>query len=90
MTVNTTRLSLSWTKNIQDDDKRKDFELVLRNSTMILGRLKAILQEELQALEQKEETYKDFDDSNWSHKQAFRNGDRHRINKTLNLLEFIP
>jgi hypothetical protein len=81
-------ISLTWVKNLPED-KAKDFEIVLRNSTMILGRLKAILQEELQNT-YNDETMKDFEDPNWSHKQAFRNGDRSRIRKTLNLLEFIP
>lgn len=81
-------LSIAWTKNLPDD-KKADFELVLRNSTLVLGRLKAILQDELRSTYDAE-TMKDFEDPNWSHKQAFRNGDRARLRKVLNLLEFLP
>lgn len=80
-------ISLTWVKNLPED-KKDDFELVLRNSTLILGRLRDILKEELQSTYEIE-TLKDFEDPNWSHKQAFRNGDRARIRKVLSLLEFL-
>lgn len=80
-------ISLTWVKNLPED-KKDDFELVLRNSTLILGRLRDILKEELQSTYETE-TLKDFEDPNWSHKQAFRNGDRARIRKVLSLLEFL-
>jgi len=84
------RLNLTWTKHLQNEDQKEQFELVLRNSTHVLGRLKAILKEELIALEGKETSIADFDSPSWAFKQAYLNGDRARLKKVLNLLEFIP
>lgn len=83
-------LSLNWSKHLHDEDKKKNFEDLVRNSTVVLGRLKALLEEDLRSLDTRDTTEKDFEDPNWSHKQAFRNGDRARLKKVINLLEFIP
>lgn len=50
-------------------------------------RLKEILEEEERQLEAGI-TLKDFEDSSWSHKQAFRLGEKARIKKLKDLLDF--
>lgn len=86
----TRALSLSWTKHLKDETQKQNFEDLVRNSTIVLGRLREVLLEQRDELSRKELTEKDFDVPNWSERQAFRNGDRARLEKVLNLLEFIP
>lgn len=70
-------------------EKQEDFKKLLTNSQTVLGRLLQIIEDDERGLERQETTIKDFDDTNWSHKQAFRNGDRSRIRKMKDLLSFV-
>jgi hypothetical protein len=81
-------LNLVWTKNLPST-KKKEFEATLRNSTFVLSRLRDILDEEMEVLDRQETTISDFDHPNWSHKQAYRNGERARIRKMRDLLSFF-
>lgn len=76
-----------WVSNLPKD-KQEDFKALLRNSTMIFRRLKEILDDEEDTLIRQESSINDFDDSNWYCKQAFRNGDRSRIRKLRDLINF--
>lgn len=78
--------SVVWTKHLRDDKERKDFITVLENSSLVLNRLKDILMEEIEVLDRQEGTIDDFKDPAWTHKQAFRNGDRARLRKLLDLI----
>jgi ABC-type microcin C transport system duplicated ATPase subunit YejF len=69
-----------------DQDTKKNFEAAVRNSTTALGRLKDILQEDLDSIDRAETAEKQFEDPNWSHKQAYWNGQR---SKVLNLLKLV-
>ena len=77
--------SIVWTKHLEGKDK-ENFLNILMNSTTVLNRLQTLLKEELDNLDNQECTVKDFEDPSWSHKQAFRNGERARIRKTLDLI----
>lgn len=72
----------------QDQDSKANFESAVRNSTTALYRLKDILLEDLDAIERVENSEKQFEDPNWSHKQAFWNGQRSRLHSILSLLNF--
>lgn len=78
--------SVQWTKHIKDEKDRKEFLQILANSTTVLNRLRNILIEEMSGIDNSEYSVDDFDSPSWSHKQAFRNGERARIKKLIDLL----
>lgn len=78
-----------WTAHIQDVEQRKEFEKLVRNSTTVLGRLYDILEQENAQLLKHEVSEKDFTDTNWPYKQAFRNGRRSEYTRLIDLLSFI-
>lgn len=80
-------LSTLWTQNLQGQDKQ-DFEMIVRNSTRLLTRLKEILELRERELSQTSLTIKDFEDPNWSHKQAYKNGSLAVYNELKNLIPF--
>lgn len=80
-------LSTAWTQHLSGKDK-EDFEVIVRNSTLLLTRLKEIIEESERALQSQSYSVKDFEDPNWSHKQAFRNGELARLSKLKALIPF--
>jgi hypothetical protein len=81
-------LSLEWFGSERDETRRKNFEGLVRNSSLVLGRLYEI------ATEWEEEIARstkldDFETPSWSHKQAFRNGELNRIRRLKALLSFL-
>jgi hypothetical protein len=82
-------LSLAWTKHLSNDKEKEDFGSLVRNSTQVLSRLKAILEEELESQLKQETTLSDFSDPNWPYKQAFRNGSKATLNKLKDLFNYL-
>lgn len=82
-------LATVWTKHLKDPQKKRDFEQAVRHSTLALGRFKQILQDELDSLENVSTSLDEFDSPSWAFKQAYRNGEKARIKKTLELLSFL-
>lgn len=74
-----------WTRHLSED-RKEDFEALVRNSTIVLGRMKRILLDQLDSTFVSEETESDFDTPSWSHKQAYRNGERAGLRRALRLL----
>jgi hypothetical protein len=70
-----------WTAEERDNHKRG-----LAND-VYLRQLREILEDELRELERKEIT-PDYTSPSWSHLQAHRNGDKYRLIKILDLLNF--
>jgi hypothetical protein len=66
----------AWTKHLEDPDKKEQFIKSLKNSKFVLDRLFALLTEQEQAIDRSELDIKIYDNPNWSHKQAFKNGQR--------------
>lgn len=81
-------LSSAWTQQIKDVEARKDFEVIVRNSTLLLTRLKEILEDRERQLTNSALTLEDFKDPNWSHRQAFRNGCLSELKKLKELIPF--
>lgn len=79
-----------WTKNIEKAEDKKKFEEALRNDTLILGRLREILQEKNKLAENQEISPKLFDDPNWAYKQAYINGYKQGMKQVDDLLKFLP
>lgn len=67
-------LSTAWTKHLPDPKAQENFEIVLRNNTQLFTRLEGILQERINELNKASFSESDFEDPNWSHKQAHRLG----------------
>lgn len=81
-------LSTEWFRGVSPE-KKADFETVIRNSTMALGRLYELLDEWEEEITRAETKISDFDTPNWGERQAYRNGDRSRIRKLRDLLSFL-
>lgn len=82
------KLSTAWTQHIQDPKDKADFEVIVRNSTRLLTRLKGIIDEQINQIHSQSNSVDDFRDPNWSHKQAYRNGELARLKKMKDLIPF--
>lgn len=82
------QLDSRWLKGIEPED-RATFEQALRTSTLVLGRLLAILEDEYANILRQEETESSLSNPNWSNQLAYRIGERARLNKTIALLKFL-
>jgi hypothetical protein len=76
-------LSSHWFKDCKTQKEKDDFKEYLRNSKGIIDKLLAILQAELDSLEQT--TLIDFDSPSWSHKQAYKEGEKKAFTFVKNL-----
>jgi hypothetical protein len=81
-------ISLEWFKNVPQD-KRKDYETIIRNSTIMARRLLELCDEWEEDLNRSESKITDYDSPSWGAKQAHRNGDRSRIRKLRELFSFL-
>lgn len=70
-------------------EKQEEFKKLLTNSQTVFTRLLEILEDEERSMLREETTLKDFDNPNWALKQAFRNGDRSRLRRLKDLLNFV-
>lgn len=80
------RVPAKWYRTT-DPVANKDFEKMLRNDGVVLGRLKEIIEEWL--LEGENITEADFDSPSWANKQAFRLGNKRGLNKVRDLILFL-
>jgi hypothetical protein len=85
-------LPTPWIRHLshQDKDTKTNFEAAIRNSTVALSRLRQIIQEDLDSLDRAETSENQFEDPNWSHKQAYWNGQRSKLLSYLSLLNIDP
>jgi hypothetical protein len=81
-------LDSRWTRTKRSPDEAKDFEVIVRNSTLLLTRLKEILEEHEREIGNSSLNIKDFEDPNWSHKQAFKNGELTVLKQLKDLIPF--
>lgn len=77
-----------WTRHLHAD-RKEEFEALVQNSTIVLGRMKTILHEQLESTLVSEETEGDFDTPAWAYRQAYRNGERAGLRRALRLLAHI-
>lgn len=82
-------ISTAWTKNLKTPQEVSEFESTLRRSIFILGRLKSLLKEWQEDLDRQEGRGDDYESPSWAFKQANRNGEKHQLRKTLDLLSFL-
>lgn len=84
-------LPVEWTKHIPRDEpeQKADFESVIRNSRVALGRIKELIDERLASLNAVEFSEKAFDNPNWASLQAYRNGRARELKSLQDLLSFL-
>lgn len=81
-------ISVQWAKHIKDEDQKKKFLQAVLASNLALSRLQEMVKERVQEINNSELKITDFEDSSWSHKQAFRNGQKAFAKELLDLLAF--
>lgn len=82
------RFNSKWTKNKRNEAERVQLEKTILASRTALDRLKEIIEEEVELLNNQEASLNDYTDAAWSHKQAHRNGQRAFAKSILDLLSF--
>lgn len=80
-------LDTRWINQIRDKEAKDNFEKLIRNSTLLLTRLKEIIEDRERELHAKAFSESDFDSNAWSHKQAARLG---RLAELKALKDLIP
>lgn len=79
-------LNLRWVKGVSKD-RVEGLEKIIRNSHIVLSRLKEIIEEDLKDLNKHTEA--DYESSSWAYKQAHENGKREYARQMLSLLNFL-
>jgi hypothetical protein len=81
-------LSVEWTKHLEAGAK-KQFEDLVRNTTTVLTRLRAIIEEKDAVLTKQETTLESYDTPSWAYKQAYLNGKRAAYREIRDLTNFL-
>lgn len=82
------RFNSKWTKHLPNEADREQLKKTILGSRTALDRLKQLLSEELDSLENQELSSTDYDSPSWAFKQAHRNGERTFAKKVFELLTF--
>lgn len=82
-------LNFRWLKHLSSKPDKVSFEQAVLADNLVLERLRDILKEMEQELDKGEYGYDQFKDPNWAYLQAFRNGDRHRLEQIKQLLSHL-
>lgn len=78
----------AWTKHLKTDEEKDRLKTHILGSKPVLNRLKELVSEELDGLDQRELNDKIYDLPNWDYRQAHGNGYRQAmkvINKIITL-----
>jgi hypothetical protein len=82
-------IATDWVKHLRTEAERKSFEEAVRHDTLVLGRLKAILEEKISNLDRMEGSLSEYENPSWAYKQAHMNGIRAGLTEAKNLLSFL-
>lgn len=82
------RLPVVWTSHLRSEEKRKEFENVVRNSTYVLSRLRNILEYRLEEINSVELADDFYEKPNIAERQIFLNARRRELSEILRLLDF--
>lgn len=80
-----TRVSKEWTKGLEEKDK-ENFLQALLHDTLVLGRLKTILNEYIEDLETRRNSHTSYENPNWAYIQADATGCIRTYKKIRDLL----
>lgn len=76
-----------WTQTIRDPADKDRFEKQIYSAKPVLNRLIDILREDERALNHSETDLKTFESPNWHYRQAFKNGQRNKLEDVLKLID---
>lgn len=79
---------LHWFKNLKEEEKEEFQKLLFLNKQIFIKYL-SIIEDMESEIEKTELTINDFENPSWSHKQAFRNGQRSQLKKFKEILNFV-
>lgn len=65
-----------WTSHLKTKEEKEAFEGSVTGAKQVLSRLSQILSQEEEEITRTELSTDAYDNPNWSHKQAFKNGQR--------------
>ena len=74
-----------WTNHLKTPELKESFANSVIGSKQVLDRLSQILRQEDEEITRTELSVSEYDNPNWSHKQAFKNGQR-SVYRKLQLL----
>lgn len=77
-----------WTQHLKTEEERKEFQKLLQNSTISLGRLYDIVYMLMTQVYEKEKREDAYQTPNWAYLQAHQNGRLQALGEILRLLEF--
>jgi len=67
---------IKWTSNLSTEAEINDFRNKVYGSKPVLDRIRQLLDEKEAAIDRSEIKLEEYENPNWSHKQAFKNGIR--------------
>lgn len=76
-----------WTQHLKDDEEKARFRNQVFSAKPVLERLYSILEEQEKSLDRNEIDPTSFSNPNWAYLQAFKNGDRFRLNYLKTLID---
>lgn len=80
------RLSTLWTKHITDEKERAQFRETVQHSTLVLGRLRKILEDKIEDAEAYRLSKDRYNLKAWSYHQADCNGVIRTLKEVVDLL----
>ncbi len=78
-------MMIQWTNHLKTQEEKDRFSDSVKGSRLVLERLSQILRQEEEGITRTELSVESYDNPNWSHKQAFRNGQRSVYRKLQSL-----
>lgn len=78
------RFHSKWFKICNDESEREELQELLSNNSVIVTKLKEIIESELSASQVSVRS--DYDKPSWAYYQAHKNGEIDMLNKILNIL----
>lgn len=79
-------MHIDWTKHLEDQKSKDEFEALLRNNTRILRRLQEIVSEWEGTVVRQERSVKQYETPNWAQLTSHRNGNVEILQRLKDLL----
>lgn len=79
-------MMIAWTNHLKTQEEKERFAGSVIGSKAVLERLSQILAQEESEITRTELSVSEYDNPNWSHKQAFKNGQRSIYRKLQSLI----
>ena len=77
-----------WTKHLKTEEEKENFKEGLKRCGWVFDRLKELIDEREQDLDDIETSLAAYDNANWAYRQAHKNGYRSHMKRMKKLLTF--